>query len=439
MPRDLTSAVLERACEAAGCPLCRLVLQHERQWLWLLLWERVNDPGSRRQLAAAWGFCHRHAWGLARLERLEWGQNTGTAILYEDLVQRLLAHCRDERRALVLPGQGCPACAARARLEALYREALVRYCAEAWFAARYQQSDGLCWGHLAGAWRATSPAVGTWLLQTARAQLERAQPRAVAALRRDGPTDGGGDARDDASASVLRGALQFLVGLEPWLVEAHVEPRAGPASNGSSPAVACAGAGCAACAAAGVAARRSLSGLLTGAAPWLCAAHAWQLYALAVAAGQLAPLQAWSAASLAAARVELDTCLEQARATGRTWLGRWWRRRRPPAPHRSCAICTVERRAGQERAMTLGRAATTASSAAGALCLPHLTLAIAVAAPPVAVALRQRLVARLRELAWALREYLRKSDWQHRDEPRGPEQSAWRQAVALFVGDERWL
>jgi hypothetical protein len=439
VPRDLTSVVLERACEAAGCPLCRLVLQHERQWLWLLLWERVNDPGSRRELAAAWGFCHRHAWGLAHLERLEWGQNTGTAILYEDLVQRLLAHCRDERRALVLPGQGCPACAASARLEALYLQALVRYGAEAWFAARYQRSDGLCLTHLARAWRAASPAVGTWLLQTARAHLERALSWAGVALRRADPADSNGNTRDGASASALCAALQLLAGLEPRLVEAPPVLGADIASDASAGPLA----GCAACVAAGQAAQRSLAALLMDsappAAPWLCAGHAWRLYALAVAAGRLAPLQAWSAAGLAAARVELDACLEQMRAAaGRTWLWRWWRRRRPPVQNCSCAICTVERQAGQEQAKALGRAAT-AASGAGTLCLPHLAMAVAGAAPPVAVALRQRLVARLRELAWELREYLRKSDWQHRDEPRGPEQTAWRRAVALFVGDERWL
>ena len=69
MPRDITGAILERACEQEGCPLCRLARAQERRWLWMLLWENVNDPGVRDRIAVSWGFCRRHAWELAYLER----------------------------------------------------------------------------------------------------------------------------------------------------------------------------------------------------------------------------------------------------------------------------------------------------------------------------------------------------------------------------------
>jgi hypothetical protein len=169
-------AVLQHAMRQPGCPLCRLQREAEARYLENLLWENVNDPATREQWAAGLGFCARHAWQLQRLEARRYGDGLGNAILYEDLLQRVIpvleAMAREpamdplplHRRlahALRLPRsgdpEGIPGLEGRARCRVCrlgeetaraYAEWLVEGLEDAEVRARYAASDGLCLPHL---------------------------------------------------------------------------------------------------------------------------------------------------------------------------------------------------------------------------------------------------------------------------------------------------
>ena len=83
------------ACAAPGCPLCGCLLAESRRYLEALLHEQVTDVDTRRRIRRSWGFCNWHAWMLADIA----GSAFGAAIVYEDLLNRLL------RRTAELRGQ----------------------------------------------------------------------------------------------------------------------------------------------------------------------------------------------------------------------------------------------------------------------------------------------------------------------------------------------
>lgn len=74
---DIVAAMAE-----PGCAFCRLQQRAAERYIDALLWESVNDPRIRRQVAQARGFCNRHAWLLIRP-----GGALSAAIIYKDVVQ----------------------------------------------------------------------------------------------------------------------------------------------------------------------------------------------------------------------------------------------------------------------------------------------------------------------------------------------------------------
>ena len=72
--------VLE-AFDQPGCPICSLMDQSVRQRMGAMLYEQVNDPGTRRKLIESRGFCNVHSSLL-----LELGHPLGVAIIYRDIV-----------------------------------------------------------------------------------------------------------------------------------------------------------------------------------------------------------------------------------------------------------------------------------------------------------------------------------------------------------------
>ena len=77
--------VLE-ALDSPGCPICNLVNQSVRRRMDSMLYEQVNDPGTRRKLIESRGFCNEHSSLL-----LELGHPLGVAIIYRDIVDSLSA------------------------------------------------------------------------------------------------------------------------------------------------------------------------------------------------------------------------------------------------------------------------------------------------------------------------------------------------------------
>jgi len=174
------------ACRAAGCPVCRCVVDDSRGYLDALLYEQVTDVDTRRAIRAAWGFCNWHTWMLPELA----GSLFGAAIIYEDLVTLMLRSTeglavRRPRRwlhALTRWRRGpagvleayrrrtaCPACRNSAEAERRYLGIMVTLLADDGdLQAAYAESDGLCLPHLlaAVADHGTRPATSTLVERT---------------------------------------------------------------------------------------------------------------------------------------------------------------------------------------------------------------------------------------------------------------------------------
>ena len=135
----MTFYKLEESLSKTGCPICRLAGEGVASFLDDLIYERVNDYGTRDAIIKSVGFCNRHAWQL-----VEQGGALGIAIIYRNLAEvaieaiesgrersrvRLLQsnyrRKKEELVAAVSPKGKCPACAQEEEVERLYLEALV--------------------------------------------------------------------------------------------------------------------------------------------------------------------------------------------------------------------------------------------------------------------------------------------------------------------------
>ena len=163
---------LRDALAQPGCAVCRLKADSADRFLDGLLYESVNDPGIRREVSQARGFCYLHAWGLVRA-----GRSLGVAILLRDVLRSTLADLErtpfrapallsvrrvqealDTRQpaaataelvARLEPQAPCPACVWAEKMEGIYVEGLLKHLlGQEGLLAAYESSDGLCLPHL---------------------------------------------------------------------------------------------------------------------------------------------------------------------------------------------------------------------------------------------------------------------------------------------------
>lgn len=154
-----------------GCAICRLKTDAAERFLESLLWESVNDPGTRDDIRRALGFCHRHTWMLARNDA-----SLGVAIITRDVLQSLLDTLEDARfqslppfslrrvqerldrkqpatatSELVTrldPQEKCPACVQAETMEDIYLSVLLEnLLGEGGLLNAYEESHGLCLPH----------------------------------------------------------------------------------------------------------------------------------------------------------------------------------------------------------------------------------------------------------------------------------------------------
>jgi hypothetical protein len=186
---SLITLSLELALREPGCPICRLRQQSDSRYLFTLLYENVNDGGTRKHLVRGMGLCPEHAWALQATEQEHWHDGLGVGIIYEDLASRVLktlsehldknSPSRASRRtrlrrqmkrwgsvgrrlsqwlsspapgtsllAKVSPVEGCRACELVGEMEAIYLDWLVQQMTDSKFRGLYAASDGLCLPHL---------------------------------------------------------------------------------------------------------------------------------------------------------------------------------------------------------------------------------------------------------------------------------------------------
>ena len=162
---------LRDALAQPGCAVCCLKADAVDRFLDGLLWESVNDPGRRREIRQARGFCHRHAWSLVRVSA-----SLGVAIITRDVLQSALAAMESapfrpaspwsmrrvqealdpsqpaagtaELVARLEPQAACPACVWAEKMEGVYLSEFAGHLlGEDGLLADYESSDGLCLPH----------------------------------------------------------------------------------------------------------------------------------------------------------------------------------------------------------------------------------------------------------------------------------------------------
>ncbi len=157
----ITFYKLEEALAQPGCPICRLREAAVANFLDDLIYERVNDPGTRDDIMRSMGFCNRHARQL-----VEHGGALGIAIIHRDLVRRASkaiesAKFRQNRGLGILPAQSqppmqglmdalapreeCPACRHGRSVEGIYLQALVERLDDV--QALMREDNALCLPH----------------------------------------------------------------------------------------------------------------------------------------------------------------------------------------------------------------------------------------------------------------------------------------------------
>lgn len=175
----LIEAELKRALAAPGCPICRVGEEAMSRYLRFVLHESVNDSATRSRLAAAWGFCRRHAWHFLRLEWQSVRDGLGTAIISEALLKTaaeiLAEHTSVERTVKGLTPTGkCPACELQTRHEAYALTVALACLGEEAWRERFRRSDGLCLPHLRAALdRREADEPVRWIVRDHQARLRR--------------------------------------------------------------------------------------------------------------------------------------------------------------------------------------------------------------------------------------------------------------------------
>jgi hypothetical protein len=157
---------LRDALAQPGCPVCFLVERNSFRFLDALLYERVNDVGTREGLRKSLGFCNWHGWKSLEVPNAP----LGLGIIYNDLLGEVLERLDGIRRSVPLripfirrlwgkgkaknaipglrPGHSCPACQSVRFSEEMYLGILLDYITEEDFGNQFSRSSGICFPHL---------------------------------------------------------------------------------------------------------------------------------------------------------------------------------------------------------------------------------------------------------------------------------------------------
>jgi hypothetical protein len=198
MGRTMSFYDMRDALAQADCAVCRLKAKAGDQYLDSLLWENVNDPGVREVIRLALGFCHEHAWELARHRA-----SVGVTIIMNDVLGSVLDVMEDARfqapsvlslrrthEALdpkqpasatadavtqLTPQLRCPVCTKVEKMEDIYLRTLIEsLLGEDGLLGAFVSSDGLCLPHFRQALtRVRDKAVFEALVNAQRAIWER--------------------------------------------------------------------------------------------------------------------------------------------------------------------------------------------------------------------------------------------------------------------------
>jgi hypothetical protein len=147
----------------SGCPVCTLIIQDGLSYLDSLMYERITDVPTRRELLDSFGLCNLHTWQLSKIPRIS-AADLGFAILAASLLKKFdyLVETRGEKRGRTLKSvfakraramrsrikhKPCPACRHVAKFESYRLKELLDYVSAEEFFQKYGASQGICLPH----------------------------------------------------------------------------------------------------------------------------------------------------------------------------------------------------------------------------------------------------------------------------------------------------
>lgn len=238
---------LEEAIKKDGCPICRRGHESGIRWIESLLWEYINDSGTRERFYKSIGLCNQHTRMLAAVEMSSSGPVLGVCMLYRGLSQKI----SQELQTIQKPGKDlsfwqelinefkpaqpllpaaklpCPACEAAEKAE---ESAL-----HAFFEALDQQDDafmkiyrsytGICLRHLRLGLlrhREDFPYAASYLVEHTIQFLEEQQELISAYLTKNDYAHLS-EPYTEAEQSAWRKVLSFFTGYPAGKFDHHVE------------------------------------------------------------------------------------------------------------------------------------------------------------------------------------------------------------------------
>ena len=417
--------------------MCRVQEGYLRRSLKWFLIENYNSPATLRRLQASHGFCWDHfAVIVARTEPREtWQMSFVTEVLIDHqriLVRRALASLQSSwKRAnsrtdvwrQFAARRGCPLC----EDSRVWREWATSGLVDVWEHAELSdrlRGSMICLFDLAQAWRHSGRAT--------RILIQRRALEDIARLL-TAPTDGHdittlknflcGEAPPNSTSAPLASELagRPRARRRPWARTGTLGSTAEPEADAT--VLQCFQTSvCPVCYQVETADARSLAPEKARMSPeLLCRAHLAR-YLEHVA-------QAKEPALVAA----------MARKLGEELAGAFAGNGAGPERRPSCPAClrvwtTTLTAAEAVVAMLRTEPGATSFASTGVICARHLPHVLRSTGGAGAITILQRYDAVLRRLAHLLAEYQRKRDYRYKNEPKGQEQEAWRQAIVLLAG-----
>ncbi len=167
-PFVLAKIALQEGLVRGECPVCFSSGKATRRYIHSFLYEGMMSSLARQEFLEGGGFCREHFWEAKNIERKCWADGFGVAILCENLLEAFATDLEKlgktkagsnmsflkirkpakRREGRFLPGSKCLACEIGRSTEQRYLATLEELLAESNFRERFEQSAGLCVGHI---------------------------------------------------------------------------------------------------------------------------------------------------------------------------------------------------------------------------------------------------------------------------------------------------
>lgn len=199
-PPSLSFYDLLNACSQPGCPICRVGAQSVKRYLKSIFYEFVNDPVTRENLVKSLGFCGEHVHLLLDTKIAD---ALGASIIYENIIKKILrelptqssslpAQTKERSRAIgrfVSASDQAGNCIACEQRNTAFERALHEISealGEERLQAALQESEGLCFPHLAQLSEKIQKSEHMdFLLTLTRTKLEQRQAEMVELIRKN--------------------------------------------------------------------------------------------------------------------------------------------------------------------------------------------------------------------------------------------------------------